>query len=125
MKKSRFQILLLALFMSITMFAQKQVFTGTVVDSNGELQGILLLDEVRNIMFQPRLYNRFTVAQLMTPPADTLGVNDPMEDVMRKFDETEAAVLPVIDNEAHLIGYISRTRMYAMYRKMVADMSAE
>ena len=36
MKKSRFQILLLALFMSITMFAQKQVFTGTVVDSNGE-----------------------------------------------------------------------------------------
>ena len=54
-----------------------------------------------------------------------MGVNDPMEEVMQKFDETNAYVLPVIDTDSHLIGYISRTRMYATYRKMVADMSAE
>ena len=96
-----------------------------VLDNAGTLLGEVVMAKIRNVMFRTELYHHFTVGQLMTPPAATLGVNDPMEDVMRKFDETEAAVLPVIDNEAHLIGYISRTRMYAMYRKMVADMSAE
>lgn len=96
-----------------------------VLDNAGTLLGEVDMAKIRNVMFRIELYHHFTVAQLMTPPAATLGVNDPMEDVMRKFDETEAAVLPVIDNGTHLIGYISRTRMYAMYRKMVADMSAE
>ena len=61
----------------------------------------------------------------MTPPAGTLGVDDPMEDVMHVFDKTNAAALPVVTPDGHLIGYISRTRMYATYRKMVADMSQE
>ena len=34
-------------------------------------------------------------------------------------------ILPVLDEESHLIGYISRQRLYGMYRKMVADMSQE
>ena len=96
-----------------------------VLDNAGTLLGEVDMAKIRNVMFRIELYHHFTVAQLMTPPAATLGVSDPMEDVMRKFDETDAATLPVVDNEVHLIGYISRTRMYAMYRKMVADMSAE
>ena len=96
-----------------------------VLDPAGTLLGEVDMAKIRNVMFRIELYHHFTVAQLMTPPAATLGVNDPMEDVMRKFEETEAAVLPVIDHDGRLIGYISRARMYAMYRKMVADMSAE
>lgn len=96
-----------------------------VLDPAGTLLGEVDMARIRNVMFRIELYHHFTVAQLMTPPAATLGVSDPMEDVMRKFEETEAAVLPVIDHEGRLIGYISRARMYAMYRKMVADMSAE
>ena len=96
-----------------------------VLDQGGTLLGEVDLSKIRNVMFRTELYNHFKVAQLMSPPAATLGVDDPMEDVMHKFDETDAAVLPVTDTDAHLIGYISRTRMYATYRKMVADMSAE
>ena len=96
-----------------------------VLDDAGNLLGEVDLTKIRNVMFRTELYGHFTVAQLMTPPAGTLGVEDPMEDVMRKFDETEAAVLPVVTTSGHLIGYISRTRMYATYRKMVADMSQE
>ena len=33
-----------------------------------KLLGVLLLDEVRNIMFRPELYERFTVGQLMNDP---------------------------------------------------------
>ena len=96
-----------------------------VLDNAGTLLGEVDLTKIRNVMFRTELYNHFTVEQLMTPPAGTLGVDDPMEDVMRKFDETNASVLPVTDTQSHLIGYISRTRMYTVYRKMVADMSAE
>ena len=96
-----------------------------VLDKAGNLLGEVDLNRIRNVMFRTELYQHFTVEQLMTPPAATLGVDDPMEDVMQKFDETNAYVLPVTDTDSRLIGYISRTRMYAMYRQMVADMSAE
>ena len=96
-----------------------------VLDQAGTLLGEVDLTKIRNVMFRTELYHHFVVEQLMTQPAGTLGVDDPMEDVMRTFDATDAAVLPVIDTDHRLIGYISRTRMYTMYRKMVADMSAE
>ena len=54
-----------------------------------------------------------------------LSVNDPMEDVMKQVDETDASRLPVLDDDSHLIGYVSRSHLYSVYRKMVADMSEE
>jgi len=44
---------------------------------------------------------------------------------MRTFDRTRADWLPVLDKDARLMGYISRQRVYTMYRKMVADMSED
>ncbi|MBP3756525.1 MAG: chloride channel protein [Prevotella sp.] len=96
-----------------------------VLTEGGNLLGEVNVNNIRHLMFRTELYNHFKVTQLMTPPAATLGVNDPMEDVMKCFDETHASMLPVVDTENHLIGYISRTRMYTHYRQMVADMSAE
>ena len=48
-----------------------------------------------------------------------------MDEVMRKFDETDAAQLPVVDMSGVLVGYLSRTTVYSTYRQIVADMSAE
>ena len=96
-----------------------------VLTEGGDLLGEVNVNNIRHLMFRTELYNHFTVAQLMTPPPVTLGMNDPMEDVMQRFEETHVTMLPVVDMENHLIGYISRTRMYAQYRQMVADMSAE
>lgn len=96
-----------------------------VMDAGGYLLGEIVISDIRNVIFRTELYRRFTVENVMTPPKATLGVNDPMEDVMKKFDSTDAASLPVLDSENHLIGYITRRRMYGMYRKMVADLSEE
>ena len=46
-----------------------------------------------------------------------------MEDVMEAFDKYNARQLPVMDEENHLYGYISRAKLLSQYRKMVADMS--
>lgn len=96
-----------------------------VLDHAGNLLGEIDLSNIRHIVFRTELYHHFTVAQLMSQPAAILGQNDPMETVMKKFDETNAQYLPVLDIENHLVGYISRTHMYASYRQMVADLSAE
>ena len=96
-----------------------------VVDGAGNLLGEINIANIRHLMFRTELYTHFQVAQLMTPPPDTLGMNDPMEEVMRKFEKSNATMLPVLDTDGRLIGYITRTRMYAQYRKMVADMSEE
>ncbi|ETD21728.1 MULTISPECIES: chloride channel protein [Prevotellaceae] len=96
-----------------------------VVDSGGTLLGEIDITKIRQIMFRTELYNRFTVKQIMTPVQATLGINDPMEEVMRKFDTKNTNFLPVVDVNQRIIGYISRTRLYSMYRKTVEDYSAE
>lgn len=96
-----------------------------VLDQASTLVGEVDVTKIRHIMFRTELYQKFNVSQVMTPPPATLGCNDPMEEVMAKFDKTDAGSLPVVDIDGKLIGFISRTRLYALYRKMVADFSNE
>ncbi len=96
-----------------------------VLNESGCLMGEIDINKLRHIIFRTELYHRFHVSQLMTAPAATLGVNDPMEDVMKTFDSTGVQYLPVVDLDGHLVGYISRIRLYSMYRQFVADFSAE
>ena len=96
-----------------------------VINQGNTLLGIIDLAQIRHIMFRTELYHKLTVSQLMKPVDIILGINDPMEDVMNKFDQTTLNYLPVVDINNHIIGVISRTRMYTMYRKMVEDLSAE
>ena len=96
-----------------------------VLNESGSLMGEIDITKLRHIIFRTELYHRFHVSQLMTAPAATLGVNDPMEDVMKTFDSTGAQYLPVVGLDGHLVGYISRIRLYSMYRQFVADFSAE
>ena len=96
-----------------------------VLDNAGSILGEIDITKIRHVMFRAELYNKLTVRQLMQPVAAKVGVNDSMEEVMRKFDLKGTRYLPVVNNAGHLTGYISRTRAYSMYRKMVADFSAE
>ena len=96
-----------------------------VLDDAGNLLGEVDITKIRHVVFRSELYQHFTVAQLMSQPSAILGVNDSMEEVMAQFDRTHAQMLPVLNTDNHFIGYISRTHMYATYRQMVADLSAE
>lgn len=96
-----------------------------VLDNAGILLGEIDITKIRHIMFRTELYNRFTVKQMMTHVAAKLLLNDPMESVMRAFEKENASYLPVVDMNNHLIGFISRTRVFSMYRKMVSDLSDE
>ena len=96
-----------------------------VLNSGGELLGEVDITKIRHIMFRTELYTKFHVQQIMTPVPAKLSINDRMEDVMRKFEIKNTNYLPVVDTDNHLTGYISRTRAFSMYRKMVEDFSNE
>jgi CIC family chloride channel protein len=96
-----------------------------VLDAAGILLGEIDIAKIRNVLFRIELYHHFTASQLMVEPKAKLSDATPMADVMRAFDHTGANWLPVFDVENHLKGYISRQRIYTMYRKMVADMSED
>ena len=96
-----------------------------VLNPAGLLLGEIDIMKIRNVVFRIELYHHFTAAQLMTDPKARLSDATPMAEVMRTFDRTGANWLPVFDVENHLKGYISRQRIYTMYRKMVADMSED
>ena len=97
-----------------------------VVDKRRRFKGILLLDEVRNIMFQPRLYDRFTVGELMTSAPAILTSDLPMEKVMEVFEDTGAWNLPVIDarNKKYL-GFVSKSKIFNSYRHVLVHFSDE
>ena len=96
-----------------------------VIDNDGHLKGILLLDEVRNIMFQPRLYKRFTVGQLMTSPPAVLPFDMPMEKVMETFEDTGAWNLPVVDQDRRYLGFVSKSKIFNSYRHVLVHFSDE
>ena len=96
-----------------------------VIDKKGHMRGILLLDEVRNIMFQPRLYKRFTVEQLMTSPPAILRYDLPMEKVMEIFEDTGAWNLPVVDSERRYLGFVSKSKIFNSYRHVLVHFSEE
>ena len=96
-----------------------------VLNDGGILLGEIDITKLRHIIFRTELYHRFFVEQLMTPPPATIGVNDPMASVMKVFEKTGAQVLPVTELDGRLVGYISRARLYNLYRQLVADFSEE
>ncbi len=96
-----------------------------VEPEKGTMLGVVLLDEVRNIMFRPELYNRFTVAQLMISPPATIDVNLPMEKVMQIFEDSGAWNLPVLDEQKRYLGFVSKSKIFNSYRRVLVHFSEE
>jgi len=96
-----------------------------VVDEGMRLLGVIDINKIRHVIFRSELYHRFRVSQLMIPVPGYLYDNEPMEEVMEKFDKTGADVLPVVDINSRFKGYIIKARMLRVYRELVADYSQE
>ena len=86
-----------------------------VTDTENKLLGIIILDNIRDIMFKNEMYDKVTAKELMTNPPTTISPTQTMETVMKKFDETGAWNLPVIDNGQY-VGFITKSSVFTSYR---------
>lgn len=90
-----------------------------------ELQGIILLDDLRPIMFDQSLYKNVTARELMkSPPAVIILEDDKMTTVMEKFQETQAWNLPVVSKNGY-IGFVSKSKLLTAYRRKLIAFSGK
>ena len=95
-----------------------------VVDEYNILEGVVSLDDVREIMFQQELYDTTFMRDLMTIPPSYIDKKENIETVMDAFRKTDAWNLPVLD-KGYYIGFISKSRIYATYRELLVEFSEE
>ncbi len=89
-----------------------------VTDSDGMLKGIVLLDDIRNIMFRTDLYKKMHVSRFMSAPPAMIDINTPMDRVMEIFDKTNAWNLPVVDGGRY-VGFVSKSKIFNSYRRVL------
>jgi CIC family chloride channel protein len=108
----------------IKIIAQSKRNLFPVVDEYNILEGIVSLDDVREIMFQQELYDTTFMRDLMTIPASYIDKKENIETVMDAFRKTGAWNLPVLDN-GYYVGFISKSRIYSTYRELLVEFSEE
>jgi len=93
-----------------------------VLDEDGHLQGVVLLDSIREIMFHHEKYDIIHVKDLMAQPPCILDVNEEMHDVMKKFDMYNSWNLPVTEENKY-IGFVSKSAIFTKYRHLLINQS--
>ncbi|MGL5894378.1 MAG: chloride channel protein [Bacteroidales bacterium] len=94
-----------------------------VVDKENRFLGAVMMDDIRNIMFRKELYNRFKIAQLMVTFPRVLTANDPMNKVVSTFEELNVWNLPVVDDQGHYLGFVSKAKIFTAYRDKLVEQS--
>jgi CIC family chloride channel protein len=95
-----------------------------VVNDEGMLLGVVLLDDIRNIMFRPDLYKRMYVSRFMSIPPAKIEVGESMDVVMKRFDDTGAWNLPVVENGKY-VGFVSKSKIFNSYRRVLRHYSED
>ncbi len=96
-----------------------------VLSPDNHLMGVVILDEIRNIMFRPDLYKTMFVNQFMSMPPARVEIGQSMEQVMKIFDSTGAWNLPVVDADGHYVGFVSKSKIFNSYRRVLRHYSED
>jgi CIC family chloride channel protein len=95
-----------------------------VIDKDGIFCGMVVLDDIRKIMFRPELYDTTFVLDLMFYPPVFVNIEDSMEEVAQKFYQSGRYVLPVL-KEGKYMGFVSRANVFSDYRKRLQYFSQD
>lgn len=95
-----------------------------VVDEYGILEGVVLLDNVREVMFNQEEYELTRVSDLMIMPPSYVDKKEKVDAVMDTFRKTGAWNLPVLDGGKYL-GFVSKSRIFSTYRDLLMEVSED
>ncbi len=93
-----------------------------VIDDDNNFHGLIVMDDIRDIIFKPYKYDVIKVHELMFMPTIHVDPDESMENVVKKFQKTGNYNLPVI-KDGKYVGFISRATVFSEYRKMLQDFS--
>jgi CIC family chloride channel protein len=94
-----------------------------VIDSADNLfYGMVLLDDVRPLMFNTKLYDTVKVKNLMVTPSEIISLQDTVEEVAEKFRQNNLYNMVVLDDDKY-VGFISRAHLFSEYRRQLKEFS--
>ena len=86
-----------------------------VVNEDQELKGVILLDSVKEMMFNHELYDKIIVKDIMTRPLAVISPDESLNSVLKKFEDTGQWNLPIIESDRY-IGFLSKSSILSEYR---------
>jgi CIC family chloride channel protein len=95
-----------------------------VVDSDNNLLGVISLESIRELLFELENYKEIPAVDLMSQAEATVELNEEMSSVMKKFDETGAWNLPVVNNRKY-VGFVSKSSIFTKYRDSIIKSTVE
>ena len=98
-----------------------------VLGDDDKFLGVIVLDDVRKIIFRSELYETVTVDELMHPlsEGDLVRSSDSLSDVVEKFRVSNRYNLVVIDDSERYLGFLSRANTFSAYRRFISATSDE
>lgn len=96
-----------------------------VLDNKKKLCGIILLDDIRSVMFKRDLYTKISAVELMKDPVDVVYQDQRMDIVMNRFESSGAWNLPVLTKSGEYIGFVSKSKIFSAYRDQLQQVSHE
>jgi len=87
-----------------------------VVDDENKLLGIIILDEIRKMLFELETYSEILAVELMSQPTAIVEEFESLESVMKKFEDTGKWNLPVLRKGVY-VGFVSKSGIFAHYRQ--------
>ncbi len=98
-----------------------------VLSDDDKFLGVIVLDDVRKIMFRSELYDTVAVDEMMHPlsEGDLVRSSDSLSDVVEKFRVGNRYNLVVIDDAQRYLGFLSRANTFSAYRRFISATSDE
>ncbi|TVZ56690.1 CIC family chloride channel protein [Lutibacter sp. Hel_I_33_5] len=93
-----------------------------VINDEKQFLGIVLLDDIRPIMFDREMYDKVTVETVMKTAPGIIFYTDSVEKIMQKFKESNAWNLPVIKDHKY-VGFISKSKLLTAYRNKLIEVT--
>lgn len=96
-----------------------------VVDSQNNFEGLVFMDDIRDLIFNPEIYDTVLVSDLKYTPKCTIAPDESMQEVVRKFEESGSYNMPVVDRNNKYIGFVSRANLFTNYREIIEELSQD
>ena len=94
-----------------------------IVNPGQVLHGVMTLDDIRPFLFTKEREHLLKMEKMIKAPLAVIYPTDEMPETIRKFDETGAWYLPVVDQQNRFVGFLSKSSILASYRQLLKEYS--
>jgi CIC family chloride channel protein len=105
----------------VKLFSEKDLTVVAILDHDNQYLGNIELNDIKKALLQKQGVHQLRAMELAKNPVDVVYETDAMPEVMAKFDKANCWSLPVIDEERHFKGFITKLRLFSKYRQVIAN----